>query len=182
MSVRPSVTCVLYCFVTNPKNLPVIFLYHILITANMQLKTGFPSSHQLRSYVAPKSRLKFAVCCPVSSCWPSCPICFQLFGRKLGIYVTHVAYIKVTRHTYTLGILTASLQGYLSHCMVECPCSDLSFLGTFNCLYSFVRSLLTHRLLECLPFNHWLHSVIVICPLILKEFESSVHEINIYAV
>jgi len=24
------------CFVTNPKNLPAIFLYHILITANMQ--------------------------------------------------------------------------------------------------------------------------------------------------
>ena len=35
-SVRPSVTRVLYCFVTNPKNLPAIFLYHILITANMQ--------------------------------------------------------------------------------------------------------------------------------------------------
>ena len=26
----------------------------------MQSKTGFPSSHQLKSYVAPKSRLKFA--------------------------------------------------------------------------------------------------------------------------
>jgi len=33
---------------------------------------GFPSSHQLKSYIAPKSRLKFAACCPVSSCWPSC--------------------------------------------------------------------------------------------------------------
>jgi len=30
----------------------------ILITANMQLETGFPSSHQLKSYVAYKSRLK----------------------------------------------------------------------------------------------------------------------------
>ena len=40
------------CFVTNPKNLPVIFLYHILITANMQSKTGFPSSYQSKSYVA----------------------------------------------------------------------------------------------------------------------------------
>jgi len=54
---------VLYCFVTNPKNLPAIFLYHILITANMQSKTGFPSSHQLKSYVAPKSSLKFAARC-----------------------------------------------------------------------------------------------------------------------
>ena len=32
----------------------------ILITANMQSKTGFPSSHQLKSYVASKSRLKLA--------------------------------------------------------------------------------------------------------------------------
>jgi len=32
----------------------------ILITANMQWETGFPSSHQLKSYVASKSRLKLA--------------------------------------------------------------------------------------------------------------------------
>ena len=32
----------------------------ILITANMQLETGFPSSRQLKSYVASKSRLKLA--------------------------------------------------------------------------------------------------------------------------
>ena len=31
-----------------------------LITANMQSETGFPSSHQLKSYVASKSRLKLA--------------------------------------------------------------------------------------------------------------------------
>jgi len=30
----------------------------ILITANMQSETGFPSSHQLKSYVAFKFRLK----------------------------------------------------------------------------------------------------------------------------
>ena len=30
----------------------------ILITANMQSETGFPSSHQLKSYIASKSRLK----------------------------------------------------------------------------------------------------------------------------
>ena len=33
----------------------------ILITANMQSETGFPSSHLLKSYVAFKSRLKLAV-------------------------------------------------------------------------------------------------------------------------
>ena len=32
----------------------------ILITANMQPETGFPSSHQLKSYIASKSRLKLA--------------------------------------------------------------------------------------------------------------------------
>ena len=44
----------------------------LVITANMQSKMGFSCSHQLKSYVAPKSRLKFAARCPVSSCWPSC--------------------------------------------------------------------------------------------------------------
>jgi len=37
-----------------------------LITANMQSETGFPSSHQLKSYVASKSRLKLAARCSVS--------------------------------------------------------------------------------------------------------------------
>jgi len=32
----------------------------ILVTANMQSETGFPSSHQLKSYVASKSRVKLA--------------------------------------------------------------------------------------------------------------------------
>jgi len=32
----------------------------ILVTANMQSETGFPSSHQLKSYVAYKSRLRLA--------------------------------------------------------------------------------------------------------------------------
>ena len=32
----------------------------LVITANMQSETGFPSSHQLKSYVASKSRLKLA--------------------------------------------------------------------------------------------------------------------------
>ena len=32
----------------------------IIITANMQSETVFPSSHQLKSYVASKSRLKLA--------------------------------------------------------------------------------------------------------------------------
>ena len=39
----------------------------ILITANMQSETGFPSSHQLKSYVASKSRLKLAARAVVSA-------------------------------------------------------------------------------------------------------------------
>ena len=45
LSVCRSVHLSHVCFVTNPKNLLAIFLYHILITANMQSETGFPSSH-----------------------------------------------------------------------------------------------------------------------------------------
>ena len=40
----------------------------ILITANMQSETGFPSSHQLKSYVASKSRLKLAARARYISC------------------------------------------------------------------------------------------------------------------
>jgi len=39
----------------------------ILITANMQSETGFPSSHQLKSYVASKSRLKLAASAVLSA-------------------------------------------------------------------------------------------------------------------
>ena len=71
-SVRPSVTRFTALWLVQ-KEPTAIFLYHILITANMQSKTGFQSSHQLKSYVvAPKSRLKLAARCPVSSYWPSC--------------------------------------------------------------------------------------------------------------
>ena len=49
----------------------------------MQSKTGFPSSHQSKSYVAPKSRLKFAARCPVSGCWPSCWISVHAFIASL---------------------------------------------------------------------------------------------------
>ena len=48
----------------------------------MQLETGFPSSHQLKSYVASKSRLKLAARGPVSGCWLSC---HSTSGRAAGI-------------------------------------------------------------------------------------------------
>ena len=58
----------------------------ILITANIQSETGFPSRHQLNSYVASKSRLKLAARCTVSGCWPSCNSCNDLlFWTKRDI-------------------------------------------------------------------------------------------------
>jgi len=62
----------------------------------MQSKTGFPSSHQLKSYVASKFRLKFAAGCPVSSCWPSCiylqqqqPLRYNVIGKyDVGVCCT----------------------------------------------------------------------------------------------
>ena len=86
------------CFVTNPKNLPAIFKYRILITANMQSETGFPSSHQLKYYVASKSHLKLAVRCPVSGCWPSCHNSRAFWKHKgAGIRMSVVSYYHRAR-------------------------------------------------------------------------------------
>ena len=48
------------CVVFNTGPYTVLPDNSILITANMQSETGFPSSHQLKSYVASKSGLKWA--------------------------------------------------------------------------------------------------------------------------
>jgi len=56
------------CVVFNTGPYTVLPDNSILITANMQSETGFPSSHQLKSYVVSKSRLKLAARCPVSGC------------------------------------------------------------------------------------------------------------------
>ena len=48
------------CVVFNTGPYTVLPNNYILNTANMQSETGFPSSHQLKSYVASKSRLKLA--------------------------------------------------------------------------------------------------------------------------
>ena len=50
--------CAESCVVFNTGPYTVLPDNSILITANMQSETGFPSSHQLKSYVASKSRLK----------------------------------------------------------------------------------------------------------------------------
>jgi len=52
--------CAESCVVFNTGPYIVLPDNSILITLNMQSETGFPSSHQLKSYVASKSRLKLA--------------------------------------------------------------------------------------------------------------------------
>ena len=52
--------CADSCVVFNTGPYAVLPDNSILITANMQSETGFPNSHQLKSYVAFKSRLKLA--------------------------------------------------------------------------------------------------------------------------
>ena len=59
------------CLVFNTESYTVLPDNSILITANMQSETGFPSSRQLKSYVVSESRLKLAARCPVGGCWPS---------------------------------------------------------------------------------------------------------------
>ena len=70
----------------------------------MQSKTGFPSSHQLKSYVTSKSRLKLAVRCPVSGCWPSCSYLslYKLCDMSKNLLIlefsrgAHIMYTSVT--------------------------------------------------------------------------------------
>ena len=52
--------CAESCVVFNTAPYTVLLVNSILITASMQSETGFPSSHQLKSYVASKSRPKLA--------------------------------------------------------------------------------------------------------------------------
>ena len=52
--------CAENCVVFNTGPYTVLPDNSILITANVHTETGFPSSHQLKFYVASKSRLKLA--------------------------------------------------------------------------------------------------------------------------
>ena len=63
------------CVVFNTGPYTVLPDNSILITANMQSATGFPSSHQLKSYVASKSRLKLAARAVLSA---DATFCFYL--------------------------------------------------------------------------------------------------------
>jgi len=57
----------------------------ILITANMQSETGFPSSHPVKSYVASKSRLKLAARA-VLSVDPGLLVCIDVVVKMRGTF------------------------------------------------------------------------------------------------
>ena len=70
----------------------------ILITANMQSETDFPSSHQLKSYVASKSCLKLAARA-VLSADAGFLVLFVRFTSERPIYTTSVNRIPATAVT-----------------------------------------------------------------------------------
>jgi len=59
--------CAESCVVFNTGSYTVLPDNSILITANIQSEMGFPSSHQLKSYLAYKSRLILAKCAVLSA-------------------------------------------------------------------------------------------------------------------
>ena len=154
----------LYCFVTNPKNLLAIFLYYILITANMQSKTGFPSSHQLKSYVAPKSRLKFAARCPVSSCWPSCWLrckrkVMTLYFASQSVCVSNRSQALVGRSSpyyEDMWRRYCCLTSFFSHCRYASV--------SLTCLFLLLPHMSTHHSLSITLslFHSWLKTLTVI--------------------
>jgi len=77
----------------------------------MQSETGFPSSLQLKSYVAYKSRPPEigGARCPVSGCWPSCYGCGRL---NIVIYTCSTAPCCVALCS---SLLRGTALNYASH-------------------------------------------------------------------
>jgi len=66
----------------------------------MQSETGFPSSrHQLKYYVASKSRLKLAARCPVSGCWPSSMLCYRVLLTFYSVILQYTAVRSLDRQS-----------------------------------------------------------------------------------
>jgi len=60
-----------------------------LITANMQSKTGFPSSHQLNSYVAPKRRAVLSADAGLLVIYRLDRVCQDYSKSKVGRFLRH---------------------------------------------------------------------------------------------
>ena len=84
----------------------------ILITANMQSETGFPSSHQLKSYVAYMSRLKLAARAVLSA---DAGLLVQTKSR-LRPYPAIIILVNFANYRPL-----PQLQNSLHHCHLYCP-------------------------------------------------------------
>ena len=75
----------------------------------MQSETGFPSSHQLKFYVASKSRLKLAARCAVSGCWRCCNLLDNQVHRVDGVAYKNATLIANEQLKFNLHIARAVL-------------------------------------------------------------------------
>ena len=92
--------CAASCVVFNTGPCTVLPDNSILITANMQSETGFTSSHQLKSYVASKSRLKLAARAVLSAdAGLLVPFAIGLVGRRYSNVSTTVQHCDLTSQT-----------------------------------------------------------------------------------
>jgi len=115
-------TCAESCVVFTKGPYTVVPENSILITSNMQSETGFPSSHQLKSYIASESRLKLAARCPVSGCWPSC-----MKHRVLIVLLTcshgNLPFLQLnSNNSYSLNfgnIIWQNMNNYLAYYSVQ---------------------------------------------------------------
>jgi len=116
------------CVIFNTGPYTVLPDNSILITANMQSVTGFPSSHQLNFYVASKSRLKLAARCPVSGCWPSCwpSLCVARCSAVLWVHgiccYVDSAWLRLVQRRVSLLQTTVAHVLHSVCCVCVCVC------------------------------------------------------------
>ena len=115
--------CADSCVVFNTGPYTVLPDNSILITANMQLETGFPSSHQLTSYVASKSRLKLAARAVLSAdAGLLVTLCRRFDVWMLNIGITFKGHSKVVRNDADLNSVYTTIVGdlYFNHVYLYC--------------------------------------------------------------
>ena len=93
----------------------------ILITANMQSETGFPSSHQLKSYVASKSRLKLAALAVLSAdagLLVSNPICKPADEQRQNVtLLTWIMMMEDSAQMFTATATDVGIKWTLPYCV-----------------------------------------------------------------
>ena len=112
--------CAESCVVFNTGPYTVLPGNSILITANMQSETGFPSSHQLKSYVTSKSRLKLAARAVLSAdAGLLVDCCCMWWGTRFAVLLCVVSFYDVCLLPAS-GPITAPLKPSL-HDTTGCP-------------------------------------------------------------